>query len=148
MFTVAVGFTAKEDEPVHIKYVNIEVPESLKQPILLEVESAVSLQNLGNFKITYYCTCEICCGKDPSDPAYGITKYGTSVEEGVTVAVDPDVIPLGSYLYIEGIGFRVAQDTGSAIQGNRIDVYMNSHQAALEAGVTTNEVYLLEGGQQ
>lgn len=47
--------------------------------------------------------------------------------EGIsTIAVDPSVIPLGSLVYVEGYGKAIAADTGSAIKGNRIDIYLNS----------------------
>ena len=46
---------------------------------------------IGTFTVTHYCPCEICCGKTD-----GITFTGTQATEGRTVAVDPDVIPLGS----------------------------------------------------
>lgn len=44
-----------------------------------------------------------------------------------TIAVDPSVIPLGSKVYIPGYGYAIASDTGGAIKGNIIDLYMNSH---------------------
>jgi uncharacterized protein YabE (DUF348 family) len=71
----------------------------------------------------------------------GITATGASVRWGV-VAVDPRVIPLGSKLYIEGYGDAQALDTGGAIKGNRIDLYMNSRQAALSFGVRSVVVYV------
>ena len=156
--TGAVLFGLEEDEPVHIKYTTIKVPESVlnqenqeQQPILLEatinIDSQVMLENLGLYKVTYYCSCKSCCGKDPNHPAYGVTRSGAIAQEGVTVAADTSKIPLGSYIYIEGVGFRIVQDTGSLIKGNRIDVYVSDHQEALELGVTTNQIYLLEGGQ-
>ena len=43
-----------------------------------------------------------------------------------TIAVDPSVIPLGSKVYVDGYGYAIASDTGGAIKGNRIDVYLNS----------------------
>jgi uncharacterized protein YabE (DUF348 family)/3D (Asp-Asp-Asp) domain-containing protein len=73
-------------------------------------------------------------GKVKGQKGYGKTRTGTTVTEGRTIAVDPDVIPLGWWVYIEGIGFRRAEDTGSAIQGNRIDVYFDSYQTALNFG--------------
>jgi len=51
-------------------------------------------------------------GKYPGHPAYGITKSGQPVVEGRTIAVDPTVIPLGTWVYIEHIGLRRAEDTG------------------------------------
>ena len=68
----------------------------------------------------------------------GITYTGTKATVGRTVAVDPAVIPLGSWLYIQGIGWRCAEDTGSAVRGNIIDIYVGegekARQAALRAG--------------
>lgn len=84
-------------------------------------------------------------GKRPGHPAYGITASGERAVEGVTIAVDPQVIPLGSLVYIEGLGYRVAQDTGSAIKGNRIDVFMDDVGEALAFGVKKNvRVYVIE----
>lgn len=62
------------------------------------------------------------------------TASGTRVQEGRTIAVDPDVIPLGWWIYIEGVGFRRAEDTGGAIKGNKIDVYYDSLEQAIHFG--------------
>lgn len=83
-------------------------------------------------------------GKTPSHPEYGITFSGTKALEGRTIAVDPSIIPLGSTVYIEGIGIRRAEDTGSAIKGARVDVFMNDVKQALNFGVKKNaKVYVL-----
>ena len=70
------------------------------------------------------------CGKSRSDPEYGITASGRRAKAGRTIAVDPDVIPLGTRVYIEFPssysslnGIYVADDTGGAINQNRIDVF-------------------------
>jgi 3D (Asp-Asp-Asp) domain-containing protein len=75
------------------------------------------------------------------------TSSGRTVERdpnGIsTVAVDPNVIPFGTYLYIEGYGYAVAADSGSAINGNEIDVYFNSYSECDEWGRKTVKVVIL-----
>lgn len=78
------------------------------------------------------------------DPTVGTTTYtGTSVKLGI-IAVDPRVIPLGTRLYVDGYGYGVAADIGSAIKGNRIDVAFPTHQAALDWGMKSVTVFVLE----
>jgi 3D (Asp-Asp-Asp) domain-containing protein len=84
-----------------------------------------------------------CTGKRPGDPGYGITASGMHVQHGV-VAVDPGVIPLGTRLYVEGYGFAIAADTGGAIRGNKIDVFMYNLSDALVWGRRPVNVYILE----
>ena len=60
----------------------------------------------------------------------GITFTGTEATVGRTVAVDPAVIPLGSWLYIQGIGWRRAEDTGKAVKGLIVDVYIGEGKKA------------------
>lgn len=62
------------------------------------------------------------------------TASGTRVTEGRTIAVDTKVIPMGWWVYIEGIGFRRAEDRGGAIKGNKIDVYIDSLKEAKRFG--------------
>jgi len=95
---------------------------------------------LGKFKITHYCACKKCCGEN----AQGITASGKRVEEGKTIAVDTKVIKMGSHVYIDGYGEYEAQDTGSAIKGNIIDVYVADHDQALQMGVQYKDVYLIK----
>ncbi len=88
-------------------------------------------------------------GKNPGDPYYGLTRSGTKVRPGV-VAVDPKVIPLGTKLYIESTdgtssyGYASAEDTGSAIKGNKIDLFFENRSDALRFGRRTVKVYVLE----
>jgi len=64
-------------------------------------------------------------GKSPADPAYGITFSGVHVRRDLysTIAADPSIFPIGTILYIPGYGYGVVADTGSAINGNRLDLY-------------------------
>lgn len=103
------------------------------------IPDALGRINLGTFNVTAYCPCKQCCGKDEGDPGYGITAIGTRATEGRTIAVDPDVIPYGTKVYFNG-GTYVAEDCGGAIQGNHIDLYFDSHEAALEWGYRQREV--------
>ena len=104
----------------------------------VNAEPAMYGTNLGEFKLTYYCACEICC-----DVETGITATGTPVVEGRTIAVDPTVIPYGTQVIINGHIFT-AEDCGGAIKGNRIDIYVNDHDRANALGVNYAEVYLLK----
>ena len=83
------------------------------------------------------------CGKHPDHPQYGITYSGLRVRPGI-VAVDPKVIPLGTHLYVEGYGEALAADIGSAIKGNRIDLYYESPEDVAKYGKRTVKVYVLD----
>jgi len=72
------------------------------------------------------------------------TRTGTKAEYGV-IAVDPRVIPLGTLMYVEGYGFGIAEDTGGAIKGNRIDVCIESHKKAMAWGRKTVKVHIFRG---
>ena len=119
----------------------VEEPVETPEPIVLEPVERVSL---GEFKITFYCPCSKCCGKW----ADGITATGTTAVAGRTIAVDPSVIPYGSEVIIrwsDGTEHSyVAEDCGGSIKNNRIDVYMDSHEEALQAGVKTAEVFIVK----
>lgn len=104
---------------------------------------------LDSVSVTYYCTCQRCCGKAPDHPAYGITASGTRATPYRTVAVDPSVIPLGADVlvdYGDGAGLRRyrAEDTGGAVKGNHIDLCVGSHAEALQLGRRTATVYWVD----
>ncbi|WP_353853095.1 3D domain-containing protein [Dehalobacter restrictus] len=81
----------------------------------------------------------------PLDDQNGLNSWGdgsvmysgaaTADNIGTAVSVDPDVIPIGSKVYIEGIGWRTAMDTGGAIDGYRLDIPMQTFDQAMEYGV-------------
>ncbi len=109
-------------------------------------QSSVGLSNIQvlHCELTAYTAGPESTGKRPGDPGYDITSTGVPAIQGITVAVDPSVIPYGTKLYIPGVGYRIAQDTGGAIIGDHIDVFFNSVQVALDFGVKRNvPVYIL-----
>jgi len=89
--------------------------------------SGISGQS-GIYKVTAYCACVSCCGKTD-----GITASGTQATANRTIAA-PRTFSFGTKVIINGITYTV-EDRGGAIQGNRIDIYMNSHSEALAWGV-------------
>lgn len=104
-------------------------------------------------RATAYCLCEKCCGKSPSSPGYGMTSSGYRIVPGTgakVIAVDPSIIPLGSKVYVQGLngapdyGYAIAADTGGSVKNLRIDLYMDTHQQALNWGSKQIKVYVLE----
>jgi uncharacterized protein YabE (DUF348 family)/3D (Asp-Asp-Asp) domain-containing protein len=89
---------------------------------------------LNNVTLTAYSAGVASTGKGDTHPQYGLTYTGTTVTEGRTIAVDKSVIPLGWWVYIEGLGFRRAEDVGSGVKGNTIDVYFDSNSYANKFG--------------
>ena len=128
---------AEIDEKVSYQ-VNIPAEEKIDEnPLKIENTSEEEKVYLGEFRITHYCHCAKCNGVWANQP----TASGVMPEIGRTIAVDPTVIPLGSAVEINGKEY-VAEDTGSAIKGNRIDVFVESHELALDLGWYYADVYM------
>lgn len=137
--------TMQEDSGV-IQTNNIKIETEIDKGDDAQAEQPVSL---GNFKLTAYCSCEICCNnwalnrpidENGNDIVYG--AIGEELKEGYSIAVDPSVIAYNSKVIINNKVY-VAQDCGGAIKGNRIDLYFSSHEDALNHGVKYAEVFLL-----
>lgn len=94
-------------------------------------------------RMTAYSPHVASTGKNPGDAEYAITASGATAKEGRTIAVDPSVVPLGWWVYIEGYGFRKAEDTGGAIKGNRMDLYFASEDEAQNFGVQRKTVHVI-----
>lgn len=102
---------------------------------------------LGVFKMTAYCGCTICCGKNAKRGEDGewlaITRTGVRAQKKHTISVDPKVIPLGSKVRI-GDTIYTAEDTGGKwVQGQHIDIYMGDHDVAKLYGVQHHDVWLI-----
>lgn len=101
----------------------LQVVEAVDPQVESTVEYVEEDVYLGEFKLTGYCPCYTCSG------GWGTkTATGVRATEGITIAVDPKVIPYGTKVYIDGVGFRIAQDCGGAVKGNKIDVFVNAHK--------------------
>jgi 3D (Asp-Asp-Asp) domain-containing protein len=107
------------------------------------VPEGIRISRALTMEATAYDPGPISTGKRPGDPGYGITASGMRAAYGV-VAVDPRVIPFYTRLYVPGYGFAVAGDTGSAIVGNRIDVFFPTYDEAIRWGRRPVTVYVLE----
>ena len=117
------------------------VPRTVEKSTSLAADASIeqNFQNLGSFRLSFYCPCAQCCGSSFT----GKTKLGTTVTEGRTIAVDSSIIPLGSRVYIDGYGVFVAEDIGGAIKGNKIDIAVSDHDQAYALGIDTADVYLV-----
>lgn len=126
--------------------INVEL-ENLNSELEIANTTIADLKNeeyklvyMGNFTYTYYCNepREHICGY-----GLGLTASGNPTEVGWTIAVDPSVIPLGTIVYVEGIGFRAAHDTGGGVKGNHIDILLDTHSECFEQNLVNGGVWVL-----
>ncbi len=114
-------------------------------PAVILVGEPTRFISRGSYRRTRHLTLEAtaycpggCCGTGTGRTASGV-RAGFGV-----VAVDPQVIPLGSVLYVEGYGFALAADVGKGVRGNRIDLGFFTHREALRFGRKAVRVHILE----
>lgn len=131
-----------EMQPIKAVQTSFEVPCPEETPNDFYASYLPTKKNHGKFIVTHYCGCSKCCGTYSSGSesiAYGAS--GTALEAFVSVAVDPRVIPLGTVLRdAQGNVYR-AEDTGGAIKGNRIDLFVGDHEEALKLGRSEIELW-------
>lgn len=113
------------EEPVN-QIVQVQTKATSRSSAVRKTGTTTAIS--GKYKVTAYCSCIKCCGK-----TNGITASGVKATANHTVAA-PSTFAFGTELVIGGKTYTV-EDRGGAIQGNRIDVYMNSHAEALAWGV-------------
>ena len=93
--------------------------------------------NMGECKITYFCPCEICSGQ------WGRQTYsGKTARSEHTVAVDPDIFDIGSRLLIDGKEY-IAEDIGGGVNGDHVDIFVDTHEETLEGGVKYKDVKVI-----
>ena len=142
------GFAGHDDleeaqSKSHVTH-QVELKRELKQEPKQELKQ--QWKTLGEFKITAYCSCVRCCSiwaknrpLDENGKEIVYTASGERAEAGKTIAVDTSVIPFGTEVRI-GDTVYTAQDTGSAVKGNVIDIYFDSHEDAVKHGAKYLEV--------
>ncbi len=123
-------------ETIATETITVEKPVEQQPKVIQETKKEPERKFIGTYTVYAYCPCEKCCGKRT-----GITASGTKATQGRTIA---STLPFGTKVYIEGIGERISEDTGSAIKGKKIDLFMNSHEAALKFGVKKLDVYIIK----
>ncbi len=118
----------------------VNVPSTAIEPSVSSVQEPSRSERILICEATAYC--------------YGtVTKTGTNPVEGRTIAVDPEVIPLGSKVYVsceswpEIDGWYIAEDTGGAIKGHIIDIYMKDYNDCIQWGKRQVEVKLENAGE-
>lgn len=132
----------EDKPPAQAETVTVAAPEPVEEPEneLIEAALLASAHRLDDVTVTHYDCCVECCGK-----ADGITASGVRATPGVTVAVDPAVIPLGADVLVDyGDGmlhYYRADDTGSGVVGNCIDLCVADHQTAVQLGRRTATVW-------
>lgn len=129
----------QEQDQVEEKVQEEQVQEQAEKEQPKEPE----LVSLGWFNSSAYDRCYDCCEKTPDNPYYGITATGTVATAGRTIAVDPNVIPYGTNVIINGHTY-LAEDTGGAIKGKKIDIFFETHAEALQYGRRQVEVFIYQ----
>lgn len=126
--------------PIRERVEYIEEIKEIEIETIKEVPPTADYESLGEFELTAYCPCAYCSGSYGNSTATGVVAV-----EGVTIAVDPTVIPYGSIVVINGHSY-IAQDCGAAVKGNIIDIYFESHEEAEAFGRQRAEVYIVKYG--
>jgi len=126
----------------NIEQPSIIIEQKIQKEEEIEIKEDKKIQqpkkeSLGIFKLTAYCSCVKCCGKND-----GITASGAKVKAGRTIAA-PSNFAFGTQIEIDG-HIYIVEDRGGSIKGNRIDIYFDSHEEALKFGVKNKEVFLIK----
>lgn len=147
---ISACYFKEDDVAAEPEFIVYEFPIETKPISYLTYEVKEKITYLGEFKLTAYCSCDKCCGKwaanrpvDENGQEIVIGASGHVLAAHHSIAVDPEVIPYGTTVVINGEEY-VAEDCGGSIIGNRIDVYFNDHDEALQFGVQYADIFLKE----
>lgn len=128
------GSLPGDDVPALVRCALTEEEIEAAENEMIEEALLARAVRLEDVLVTHYDCCLECCGKTD-----GITASGLRATPGVTVAVDPDVIPLGADVLVDygdgtDLHYYRADDVGGAVKGNHIDLCVESHEKADELG--------------
>jgi len=133
--------TPREQQPAspsNSQQGTVSAPAQSRPGSLLRTKTqSVPAKHLGTFTVRAY-THYHRPGTKPSK-----TAAGTVPVAGRTVAVDPRVIPLGTRIHIDGLGVRIAEDTGGKIKGKSLDLFLPSVRECRKFGVQAQEVHVI-----
>lgn len=109
-----------------IKIQYTQITKEQQVPVVIE-QTNFPADYIGEFNFTHY------------SPTGNRTKTGNIPKANKTIAVDPKLIPLHSVVYIENLGYFIAEDTGGLIKGNKIDIFVSSKEEAIKLGTLNNK---------
>ena len=121
----------------YFQYKRVKDLTKLNEELVSEIESleetnSIETELLGEHTLTFYTH------------TGNRTASGVYPKAGRTVAVDTRYIKHGTVLYIEGVGLRIAEDTGADIKGNRLDVFVDTKEEAIKKGVKKAKVHVVK----
>ena len=140
-FYIGISYASETPEVVEEKIVVTQATPEVEEP---EEVKTIDFVDLGEYTITAYCGCEICCGEWSSVPVIG--AGGVELVEGVHCA---SPLPLGTIVEIEGLGFYEVQDRtanwiAEKYNGKIIDIYFENHADAKDFKMTANVKKMVE----
>ncbi|WP_425590702.1 3D domain-containing protein [Fictibacillus phosphorivorans] len=130
-FAVTTGYYGPVTKEAVIKYQKakgLKVDGIAGQQTFNSIQNNIQRKGMTVAATAYTVNCEGCSG---------VTANGTNLKEipyAKVIAVDPDVIPMGSVVFVPGYGYAVAADTGGGINGKEIDVFMKNYSDAVNWG--------------
>lgn len=135
-----------KDLQINIQDMLLDMQDELINTYIVEPESSLKQTSLGEYTITAYCGCEICCGEyalnRPNDTVYGAA--GVELKEGISVA---SPLPLGTKIIINGQKYinqdRTAEWVVNRYDGKIIDIYFDEHEDAEAFGKHVLEVFMV-----
>ena len=124
-------------------YASVEAMEKDGEDIEVEPSLLDGARVIEECEVTWY-TADT-CGKAPGDPAYGITASGLPVEEHLTCATDPDVIPMYSAVFVQYLNGDIEQllATDTGVTGDCLDIYIADYGEAIQNGRQTLKVWFI-----